>query len=146
MAERKKLLSEFKDFVLQGNVISLAVAVIIAMYFGPIVKDVVNLVLNILAIPGTKGDSFETLAFHIGGGTFAYGNLISDVITFLLVAAVVFFVVVKPIGALVARRQAAGPEPESTTRPCPECLSDIPKAATRCAFCTAPVPPMPAPV
>jgi large conductance mechanosensitive channel len=145
MADRKKLLGEFKDFILQGNVISLAVAVIIALYFGPVIKDVVNLILNILAIPGTKGDSFETLAFHIGGGTFAYGNLISDIITFLLVAAVVFFVVVKPIAALVARRQAAGPAPESTTRPCPECLSDIPKAATRCAFCTAPVAPLPVP-
>ena len=68
MAEPKKLLGEFKDFILQGNVISLAVAVIIATYFGPIVKDVVNLILNILAIPGTKGNSFETLAFHVGGG------------------------------------------------------------------------------
>jgi large conductance mechanosensitive channel len=145
MADPKKLLGEFKDFILRGNVISLAVAVIIATYFGPIIKDVVNLILNILAIPGTKGNSFQGLAFHVGGGTFSYGLLISDTITFLLVAAVVFFVVVKPVAALLARRQAAGPEPDSATRPCPECLSEIPKPATRCAFCTAPVPPLPAP-
>jgi large conductance mechanosensitive channel len=145
VADPKKLVSEFKDFVLKGNVIDLAVAVIIALYFGPIVKDVVNLILNILAIPGKKGDSFETLAFHIKGGTFAYGILISDIITFLIVAAAVFFVVVKPVAVLMARRQARGPEPESQDRPCPECLSSIPKAATRCAFCTAPVPPIPVP-
>jgi large conductance mechanosensitive channel len=145
VADTKKLISEFKDFVVKGNVIDLAVAVVIAMYFGPIIKDVVNLILNIIAIPGKKGDSFETLAFHIKGGTFAYGQLISDVITFVVVAAAVFFVVVKPIAVLVARRQARGPEPESQDRPCPECLSSIPKAASRCAFCTAAVPPMAAP-
>jgi large conductance mechanosensitive channel len=145
VADTKKLFSEFKDFVLKGNVIDLAVAVIIALYFGPIIKDVVNLILNIIAIPGHKGDSFETLAFHIKGGTFAYGQLISDIITFLVVAAAVFFVVVKPVAVLMARRQARGPEPESQDRPCPECLSSIPKAASRCAFCTAQVPPIPVP-
>jgi large conductance mechanosensitive channel len=139
------LLSEFKDFILKGNVIDLAIAVVLALYFGPIIKDVVNLILNILAIPGKNGDSFETLAFHIGGGTFAYGNLISDVITFLVVAAVVFFVVVRPIAALLARRQTQQPEPDSVTRPCPECLSEIPRAASRCAFCTAVVPPVAVP-
>jgi large conductance mechanosensitive channel len=143
MADPKKLLSEFKDFILQGNVVSLAIAVVIATYFGPIVKDVVNLILNLLAIPGTKGNSFETLAFHVGGGTFAYGNLISDIITFLVVAAVVFFLVVKPMDRILHTRRVAGPEPDSIDRSCPECLSQIPKAATRCSFCGIPVLPIP---
>ena len=135
----KRLGGEFKDFILRGNVVDLAVAVVIALYFGPIIKDVVGFILNILAIFG-KHTSFENLAFHIRGGTFAYGNLITDIITFVIVAAAVFFLVVRPIGILQQVRQRGAPDPESTTRSCPECLSDIPKAATRCAFCTAVVP------
>jgi large conductance mechanosensitive channel len=145
MAEKKSALSEFKDFVLQGNVVDLAVAVIIAMFFGQVIKDVVGFILQILAIPGTKGTGFAGLNFRIGGGVFLYGNLIQDVITFIVVAAVVFFVVVRPVQSLMARRRVQGPEPESVDRPCPECLSSIPKAATRCAFCTAQVPPLPEP-
>ncbi|MGH9121473.1 MAG: large conductance mechanosensitive channel protein MscL, partial [Acidimicrobiales bacterium] len=142
MPNVKRLGAEFKDFILRGNVVDLAVAVVIALYFGPIIKDLVSFILNILAIAG-KHTSFQDLAFHIRGGTFAYGQLITDIITFLIVAAAVFFLVVRPIGWLQAIRQRRGPDPDSTTRPCPECLSDIPKAATRCAFCTAVVPAIP---
>ncbi len=141
MADKPKALSEFKDFVLQGNVIDLAVAVVIATFFGAVVKDVVGLILSLIAIPGKTSQSFSTLSFTIGHGVFHYGQLIDDVITFVVVAAVVFFLVVRPVRTLVARRQA-NPDPESADRSCPECLSDIPKAATRCRFCTAEVQPV----
>lgn len=145
MAEKKSAVSEFKDFILQGNVVSLAVAVIIAMFFGMVIKDVVNFILQILAIPGSKGTGFAGLTFTIGGGVFAYGNLIQDIITFLVVAAVVFFLVVRPLAQLLERRRAAGPTPESADRPCPYCYSEIAKQATRCAFCGSEVPPMAVP-
>jgi len=141
VSEKKNPVAEFKDFVLQGNVVDLAVAVIIAMFFGAVIKDVVNLVLSILAIPGKSDRSFSDLSFTIGHGVFEYGNLIQDTITFVIVAAVVFFVVVRPVRALMEKRRAQ-PDPESLDRACPECLSDIPKAATRCAYCTAQVAPV----
>jgi large conductance mechanosensitive channel len=141
MSDKKSPLAEFKDFVLQGNVVDLAVAVVIAMFFGAIVKDAVNLILTILAIPGSSNKAFAGLTFTIGHGTFQYGQLIEDVITFVIVAAVVFFFVVRPVQALMEKRRA-GLEPESNDRACPECLSDIPKAATRCSFCTSQVTPV----
>ncbi|HET7523644.1 MAG TPA: MscL family protein [Acidimicrobiales bacterium] len=138
MSEKKSALSEFKDFVMQGNVIDLAVAVIIAQFFGAIIKDLVNLILTLFAVPGSQTRDFNSLTFKIGHGIFHYGQLISDLITFVLVASVVFFAVVRPVRRLLERRRAT-PDPESTDRPCPQCLSEIPKAATRCAFCTAEV-------
>lgn len=136
MSEKKSALSEFKDFVMQGNVIDLAVAVIIAQFFGAVVKDFVSLILSLLAIPGSNTHDFNSLTFKIGHGVFHYGQLISDLITFVLVASVVFFAVVRPVRELLERRRAAA-DPESTDRPCPQCLSEIPKAASRCAYCTA---------
>ena len=144
MADKPSALSEFKDFVLQGNVVDLAVAVIIATFFGAIVKDLVNLILSLLAIPGKKGLPFSALYFRIGGGVFQYGILITDVITFVVVAAVVFFLVVRPVHQMLARRRRQV-DPESLERPCPECLSEIPKLATRCRYCTAEVGAMPSP-
>jgi large conductance mechanosensitive channel len=136
MAAKKNALTEFEDFIMQGNVIDLAVAVIIAQVFTPIVKDAVNLILSLLAIPGTKNVDFSNLTFKVGGAVFRYGVLITDVITFIVVAAVVFFLVVRPTRALLERRRART-DPESSDRPCPQCLSEIPKAAIRCAHCTA---------
>lgn len=141
MADKKSALAEFKDFILQGNVIDLAVAVVIAMFFGAVVKDVVNLILSLIAIPGNTKRSFDTLTFTIGHGVFAYGVLISDLITFIIVAFVVFFAVVRPVGQLLEKRRTQ-PDAESTNRPCPFCKSDIPKEATRCAFCTSEVSPV----
>ena len=138
MSEKKSAIAEFKDFVMQGNVIDLAVAVIIAQFFGAVIKDVVSLLLSLLAIPGSQTKDFNSLTFQIGHGVFHYGQLISDVITFILIAAVVFFAVVRPVRTLLERRRVAT-DPESTDRPCPQCLSEIPKAAVRCAFCTAEV-------
>lgn len=133
----KKLATEFKEFLLRGNVVDLAVAVVVGAAFGAVVKAMVADILTpIIAIPGKA--NFNNLVFKIHGSTFAYGDFINNVIAFLSIAAVVFFFVVKPLNALMARRKKApAPEPESTTRPCPECLSEIPKAARRCSFCTA---------
>jgi large conductance mechanosensitive channel len=141
MSDKKNPIAEFKDFVMQGNVVDLAVAVVIAMFFGAVIKDAVNLILTILAIPGKTNRTFSDLSFTIGHGTFLYGALIQDVITFAIVAAVVFFVVVRPLRALMEKRRVQ-PDPESNDRACPECLSDIPKVATRCAFCTAQITPV----
>ncbi len=144
MDKKSSALAEFKDFVLQGNVIDLAVAVVIATFFGAVVKDVVNLILSLLAIPGKNALPFSSLSFRIGKGVFQYGVLITDIITFVIVAAVVFFLVVRPVHHLLEQRRQH-PDPESTDRPCPECLSEIPKAANRCRFCSAEVGPMPEP-
>jgi large conductance mechanosensitive channel len=138
VAQSRSAWGEFKDFITRGSVLELAIAVVLAMFFGAVIKDVVTLVLNVLAIFG-KHTAFENLAFHIRGGTFRYGQLFADIITFVLVAAIIFFLIVRPVNAMVERRRRTS-DAESSERPCPECLSQIPKAATRCAFCTAPVP------
>lgn len=138
MNDKKSAISEFKDFVMQGNVIDLAIAVVIAQFFGAVVKDVVNLILSLLAVPGNKKVDFSNLTFTLGHGVFRYGQLITDLITFAVVAGVIFFAVVRPVRTLMERRRVVT-DPESADRPCPQCLSEIPKAAVRCAFCTAEV-------
>lgn len=144
MAEKPSALSEFKDFVLKGNVIDLAVAVVIATFFGAVIKDVVSLILSLLAIPGKHTLPFSSLYFRIGHGIFQYGILITDIITFVIVAAVIFFLVVRPVHQALDRRRREV-DPESLERPCPECLSEIPKLATRCRYCTAEVGALPSP-
>jgi len=126
------MLKDFKAFILRGNVLDLAIAVVIGAAFAEVIKALVSIITNIVAIPG-KTD-FGGLAFHIGGGTFAYGALFQAIITFLIVAAVLFFFVVRPVNTLMARRKTE-PDVESPTRDCPECLSSIPVGARRCAFC-----------
>jgi large conductance mechanosensitive channel len=134
------VLKEFKAFLLRGNVVDLAVAVVIGAAFGMVVQALVkDLITPILAIPGGSPD-FSTLSFSINGSTFFYGDFLNVVIAFASIAAAVFFFVVKPVNALMARRKTE-PDVESTVRDCPECLSSIPSAAHRCAFCTAEVTP-----
>jgi large conductance mechanosensitive channel len=134
------VLKEFKAFLLRGNVVDLAVAVVIGAAFGMVVQALVkDLITPILAIPGGNPD-FSTLSFSINGSTFFYGDFLNVVIAFVSIAAAVFFFVVKPVNALMARRKTE-PDVESTVRDCPECLSSIPSAAHRCAFCTAEVTP-----
>jgi len=133
----KDSIKEFKTFVLRGNVVDLAIAVVIGAAFGAVVTALVkDIITPILAIPG-KTD-FSALTFTIRKSHFLYGDFINTVISFLSIAAAVFFLVVKPINALMARRKTE-PDVLSTTRDCPYCLSSIPIAATRCAFCTADV-------
>lgn len=133
----KDSIKEFKTFVLRGNVVDLAIAVVIGAAFGAVVTALVkDIITPILAIPG-KTD-FSALKFTIRKSDFLYGDFINTVISFLSIAAAVFFFVVKPLNALMARRKTE-PEVLSTTRDCPYCLSSIPIAASRCAFCTADV-------
>src|SRR5690348_13802240 len=118
------MLSEFKAFVLRGNVIDLAVAVVIGVAFGLVVNAfVTDIITPILGAIGGK-PNFSSLTFTINGSVFFYGSFINAVIEFLFVAAAIFFFVVKPINHLQARR--AGQDGPPTTRPCPECLSEIP--------------------
>jgi large conductance mechanosensitive channel len=132
-----QLLKDFRSFLLRGNVIDLAVAVVLGIAFGAVVKALVNdLLTPIIALIFGKPD-FESLSFTINSSHFLYGDFINALIAFVSVAAAIFFFVVKPLNAMAARRAAGQPEPESDTRPCAECLSEIPKAARRCSFCTS---------
>jgi large conductance mechanosensitive channel len=134
----KDAIQDFKAFILRGNVIDLAVGVAIGAAFATVVTSFTkNLLTPILAIPGDK-PSFAALDFSIRKATFRYGAFIDDIITFVLIAAALFFLVVRPINRLMARRKTE-PDVLSTTRDCPYCLSSIPIAASRCAFCTADV-------
>jgi large conductance mechanosensitive channel len=143
MAEEKKgVVTEFKEFILRGNVVELAVAVIIGVAFTAVVTSMVaNIFTPLIAAIFGKPD-FSDLSFTINKSTFTYGAFINSLISFLLIAVVVFFFVVKPMNYLLERRRKGLDDEESDERPCPDCLSSIPKAATRCAFCTSEVPPV----
>jgi len=132
------MLKEFRDFVLRGNVVELAVAVVIGAAFGAVVTAfVASFITPLIAAIGGKPD-FSSLAFTINGSRFTYGSFFNALLSFLIIAAVIFFFVVRPLNKLMARMK---PEPavDRVVRPCPECLSDIPEDARRCAFCTAEV-------
>ena len=133
----RNLLSEFKAFLLRGNLVDLAVAIVIGVAFGALINALVKDIITpiIAAIFGSH--DFSSLSFTINGSHFLYGDFINALITFFSVAAAIFFFVVKPAKVMAERRARGLPEPESDTRPCTECLSEIPKAARRCAFCTA---------
>jgi large conductance mechanosensitive channel len=143
MAEEKKgVVTEFKEFILRGNVVDLAIAVIIGAAFTAVVTSLVtNIFTPLIAAVFGKPD-FSDLSFTINKSTFTYGAFINSLISFLLIAVVVFFFVVKPMNYLLERRRKGLDDEESDERPCPDCLSSIPKAATRCAFCTSEVPPV----
>ena len=133
-------MKEFKEFLLRGNLVELAVAIVIGVAFASLVDAfVADLITPLLAAIGGQQD-FSALTFTINGSVFRYGHLVNQLLSFLLIAAVVFFLVVKPVNALMARRKTESAVDE-LTRECPECLSSIPAAARRCAFCTAEVRP-----
>jgi large conductance mechanosensitive channel len=128
------MLKGFRDFVLRGNVLDLAVAVVIGAAFGAVVASVVeNFITPLIASAGGFAD-FSA----IRTGPFLWGNILNDVLTFLVTLAVVYFLVVAPMSRLLARVKPSEPPPQPT-RECPECLSSIPAAARRCAYCTAQV-------
>jgi large conductance mechanosensitive channel len=134
------MLKEFKEFILRGNLVDLAVAVVIGTAFGALIAAfVTDLVTPLIAAIGGKPD-FSGLAFTINGSKFFYGAFINALLAFLIIAAVIFFFVIKPVNVLMARRKVE-PATDVPTRDCPECLSEIPVPARRCAFCTAEVGP-----
>jgi large conductance mechanosensitive channel len=131
-----QLLKEFRQFILRGNLVDLAVAVVIGTAFTAVVTAMVkDIVTPLIAAIGGKPD-FGALDFTINGSRFAYGDFVNALLSFVIVAAVVFFLVVKPVNALLARMRSDPPIDE-TVRECPECLSDVPVKARRCAFCTS---------
>jgi large conductance mechanosensitive channel len=132
------MLREFRAFILRGNLVDLAVAVVIGTAFTAVVNAFVkDIVTPLIAAVGGK-PNFGGLAFTINGSRFAYGDFLNALLTFLIVAAVMFFLVIKPVNLLLDDLRTE-PEVESPTRACPECLSQIPRAAARCAFCTSEV-------
>jgi len=132
------VLKGFRAFLLRGNVVDLAVAVVIGAAFGSVVTAFVkDLVTPLIAAAGGKPD-FSGLYFTVNGSRFLYGEFLNALLAFLLIAAVIFYFVVLPINSLVARSRKE-PPPDPTTKKCGQCLSEIPVDATRCAFCTQPV-------
>jgi large conductance mechanosensitive channel len=138
------MLKDFKAFLLRGNVVDLAVAVVIGAAFGAVVTALVADIFTPLIAAIIGKPNFSGLTFTVHHSRFLYGSFLNALISFVSIAAVVFFFVVRPINALMARRKTQ-PDVESETRPCPECLSEIPIHARRCAFCTAEVGPGAAP-
>lgn len=135
------MLRDFKTFLLRGNVVDLAVAVVVGAAFGALVTALVaDMITPIIAAIIGKPD-FSALTFTINGSVFRYGSFINALIAFLSIAAAVFFFVVQPVNALTRRLRIA-PDPDSETRPCSECLSDIPIQARRCAHCASPQEPL----
>jgi large conductance mechanosensitive channel len=129
-------MKDFKAFLLRGNLVDLAVAVVIGVAFGAVVTAFVgDLITPLIAAIGGKHD-FSSLSFTINHSRFAYGAFLNALISFVVIAAVVFFAVVRPVNALMARRKE-----DPSVRPCPHCLSEIPVAAGVCAFCARDVQP-----
>jgi large conductance mechanosensitive channel len=134
------IVRDFRAFILRGNLVDLAVAVVIGTAFSIVVSALVrDIITPIIAAIFGKPD-FARLTFTINDSVFAYGDFLNALLTFLLVAAAVFFFVIRPVNYLMARMRTE-PDVEAITRGCPECLSQIPVAATRCAFCTTEVAP-----
>lgn len=128
----------FRAFITRGNMIDLAVAVVVGTAFTAIVTAIVkDLITPLIASIWGSSTPFSQMSFEIHGQKFAIGDLINAVISFLVIAAVVYFLIVKPMAMLTARLHR---NVEVTTRDCPECLSTIPIAASRCMYCTAQVP------
>jgi large conductance mechanosensitive channel len=136
-----KLVKEFRKFLLRGNVVDLAIAVVIGIAFGVVITALVKDILTplIAAIAGKQ--DFSNLTFMLHKSIFRYGDFINALIAFVLVAAALFFFVVLPINALISRSRKQPPA-DPTTRKCPECLSEIPIEARRCAHCTSVVSPV----
>jgi large conductance mechanosensitive channel len=129
-------MKDFKEFLLRGNLVDMAVGIVIGIAFAAVVTALVaDLITPLIAAIGGNRD-FSSLSFTINKSHFLYGAFINALITFVVIAAVVFFLVVKPVNTLMTRRKTETPVDEQT-RQCPECLSEVPVLARRCAFCTA---------
>jgi large conductance mechanosensitive channel len=132
------MLKDFKQFVVRGNAIDLAIAVVIGAAFGAVIAALVEDLLTPLIAAILGKPDFSRLTFTVNGSVFKYGAFLNALIAFVLIAAAVFFFVVRPLNAFTQRMRRE-PTPDPTTRKCPECMSEIPIGARRCAFCTAEV-------
>jgi large conductance mechanosensitive channel len=131
------MLKGFRQFLLRGNVIDLAVAVVIGGAFGAVVTALVkDLITPLIAAIVGKPD-FSAISFAINGSQFPIGDFINALVSFLLIATAVYFFIVVPMNAFMARMRRGEAPPDPTTKKCAECLSDVPVGARRCAFCTA---------
>ena len=129
------MLTEFKQFILRGNVIDLAVAVVIGAAFGAIVTSLVeNIITPLIGALGGQPD-FSGLSFELNNSEIRYGAFLNALLAFLIIAAVIFFAVIKPMNAIMTRMRTE-PTPDPLTGKCPFCLSEVQKGATRCPFCT----------
>ncbi|WP_242393636.1 large conductance mechanosensitive channel protein MscL [Anaeromyxobacter oryzisoli] len=135
----------FRQFLLRGNVVDMAVGVVIGASFGAVVSALVKDLLTPLIAAIVGKPDFSALVFELNGSRFLYGDFVNAVLSFVLIAAAVYFFIVLPVNALVARSHRE-PPPDPTTRKCPECLSEIPVGARRCAHCTAAVGPAATPI
>jgi large conductance mechanosensitive channel len=133
------MLKGFRQFMLRGNVIELSVAVVIGGAFGAVVTALVkDLITPLLAAVGGKPD-FSAIAFTVNGSKFLIGDFINSIVSFVMIGAAVYFFVITPVNALQARINRGEAPADPTTKKCPECLSEVPIAARKCAFCTSPV-------
>ena len=131
------MLKEFKQFLLRGNVVDLAVGVVVGAAFGSVVTALVSDFLTPLIAAIAKVPDFGGMVFTINGSKFMYGHFINALISFILVAGAVFFFIVKPMNVLVERSRREAPT-DPTTKKCSECMSEIPLSAKRCAHCAQP--------
>jgi large conductance mechanosensitive channel len=133
------LVKGFRTFLLRGNLVDLAVAVVIGVAFNAVVQSLVTNIITPLIAAIIGKPNFAALVVHVGKADFTYGDFLNVLVSFLIIAAVVYFLIVAPVAKVLARfasKQAA------TERTCPECVQQIPIAATRCMYCTATVPPV----
>jgi len=131
------ILKGFQQFIMRGNVIDLAVAVVIGAAFGAVVSALVkDLITPLIAAVVGKPD-FSAIVFTVNNSKFAVGDFINSIVSFLLVAAAIYFFVVLPVNTITARLRRGENPPDPTTKACPECLSEVPIGARRCAHCTS---------
>ncbi len=133
------MLSGFKKFILRGNVVDMAVGVVIGAAFGGVVTALTTDLLTPLIAAIVGKPDFSSLQFTINGTLFPIGHFVNAIVSFLLIAAAIYFFVVTPVNALVARMHKEPAPADPTTKKCPECLSEIPIEARRCAHCSQPV-------
>jgi large conductance mechanosensitive channel len=133
------MLSGFKKFILRGNVVDMAVGVVIGAAFGGVVAALTKDLLTPLIAALVGKPDFSSIQFSVRGTPFPVGDFINACVSFFLIAAAIYFFVVIPVNALVARMNRGEKPPDPTTKKCPECLSEIPIEARRCAHCTQPV-------
>ncbi|MEP6697778.1 MAG: large conductance mechanosensitive channel protein MscL [Pseudonocardiales bacterium] len=129
----------FRDFILRGNIVDLAVAVVIGLAFNDLVKSFTTNLVNPLVGAITGKSDLSSYALTVGKAHLRYGRFLTDIINFVILAAVVYFFIVVPVSRLL-RRIHPDEKPAAPTKECPECLSSIPVAAVRCSFCTVPLP------